>query len=39
MAFGRGHALFIIDTLKLAKDSLPDAVTEPSPVFPVSIFS
>ena len=35
MAFGRGHASFTIDTLKLAKDSLPAAVTEPPPVFPV----
>ncbi|CAF1267433.1 unnamed protein product [Adineta steineri] len=34
MAFGRGHASFTIDTLKLAKDSLPAAVTEPPPVFP-----
>jgi hypothetical protein len=37
MAFGRGHASFTIDTLKLAKDSLPAAVTEPPPVFPVCI--
>lgn len=37
MAFGRGHASFTIDTLKLAKDSLPAAVTEPPPVFPVSM--
>lgn len=38
MAYGRGHASFTIDTLKLAKDSLPAAVTEPPPVFPVSNF-
>lgn len=38
MAYGRGHASFTIDALKLAKDSLPAAVTEPPPVFPVSIF-
>ena len=37
MAYGRGHASFTIDTLKLAKDSLPAAVTEPPPVFPVCI--
>jgi len=37
MAFGRGHASFTIDTLKLAKDSLPAAVTEPPPVYPVCI--
>lgn len=36
MAFGRGHATFTIDTLKLQKDSLPAAVNEPPPVFPVS---
>ena len=33
MAFGRGHASFTIETLKLAKDSLPAAVTESPPVF------
>ena len=38
MAFGRGHASFTIDTLKLPKDSLPAAVNEPPPVFPVCIF-
>ena len=38
MAYGRGHASFTIDALKLAKDSLPAAVTEPPPVFPVCIF-
>ncbi|CAF4860429.1 unnamed protein product [Rotaria sp. Silwood1] len=34
MAFGRGHASFTIDILRLAKDSLPATVTEPSPVYP-----
>ncbi|CAF2443211.1 unnamed protein product [Rotaria sp. Silwood2] len=34
MAYGRGHASFTIDTLKLAKDSLPATVTEPPPVYP-----
>ncbi|CAF3155845.1 unnamed protein product [Rotaria socialis] len=34
MAFGRGHASFTIDALKLAKDSLPADVNEPPPVFP-----
>ncbi|CAF0742534.1 unnamed protein product [Didymodactylos carnosus] len=34
MAYGRGHTSFTIDTLKLPKDSLPLAVTEPPPVFP-----
>ncbi|CAF0765202.1 unnamed protein product [Rotaria sordida] len=34
MASGRGHASFTIDTLKLAKDSLPATVNEPPPVYP-----